>query len=113
MRKIGFIITSMCLFCLSVTAQKESSFPVQATVENGVVEGLYDTKSGLQLYRGVPFAQPPVGALRWKAPQPLGNWKGVLETKAFGPRPVQAIVFGDMNSRSNGISEDCLYLNVW
>ena len=107
------MFTGICLFCLSVLAQKESSFPVQTTVENGVVEGLYDTKSGLQLYMGIPFAQPPVGSLRWKAPQPLANWKGVLEAKAFGPRPVQAIVFGDMNSRSNGISEDCLYLNVW
>src|SRR5688572_26117149 len=99
MIKIAFMITGICLFYLPVAAQKESSFPVQATVENGVVEGLYDTKSGLQLYLGVPFAQPPVGSLRWKAPQPLGPWKGVLEAKAFGPRPVQAIVFGDMNSR--------------
>jgi para-nitrobenzyl esterase len=54
-----------------------------------------------------------VGDLRWKGPQPLENWQGVKETKGFGPRPVQAIVFGDMNSRSNGVSEDCLYLNVW
>ena len=107
------MIAGICLFSLSALAQKESSFPVQATVENGIVEGLYDTKSGLQFYLGVPFAQPPVGSLRWKAPQPLGNWKGVFEAKAFGPRPVQAIVFGDMNSRSNGINEDCLYLNVW
>ncbi|MCB0855855.1 MAG: carboxylesterase family protein, partial [Bacteroidetes bacterium] len=49
----------------------------------------------------------------WKAPQPLDNWKGVKETKKFGPRPVQAVVFGDMKSRSDGLSEDCLYLNVW
>src|SRR5665648_342679 len=51
--------------------------------------------------------------LRWKAPQPADNWDGVKETKSFGPRPVQSIVFGDMNSRSPGMSEDCLYLNVW
>jgi para-nitrobenzyl esterase len=113
MIKIASMLTGICLFYFSVAAQKESSFPVQTTVENGVVEGLYDTKSGLQLYLGVPFAQPPVGSLRWKAPQPLVPWKGVLEAKVFGPRPVQAIVFGDMNSRSNGINEDCLYLNVW
>jgi para-nitrobenzyl esterase len=113
MNKTTFLLTCLCLFSLSLTAQKDDSFPVQAVLENGVIEGLYDTKSGLQLYFGVPFAKPPVGNLRWKAPQPLDNWKGVLATKAFGPRPVQAIVFGDMNSRSNGLSEDCLYLNVW
>ncbi len=88
-------------------------FAVQATIENGVIEGLYDTRSGLQTYLGIPFAKPPVGDLRWKAPQPLDNWAGIKMTKQFGPRPVQAVVFGDMNSRSNGISEDCLYLNVW
>nr|ACN58839.1 carboxylesterase type B [uncultured bacterium BLR12] len=67
----------------------------------------------MQYYLGVPFAKPPVGQLRWKAPQPPENWKGVKETKKFGARPVQGIVFGDMHSRSDGISEDCLYLNVW
>ncbi len=94
-------------------AQGNNSFPVQVKIENGVIEGNYDTKSGLQVYLGVPFAKPPVGDLRWKAPQPLDNWQGVKETKKFGPRPVQGIVFGDMKSRSDGLSEDCLYLNVW
>jgi len=105
---VGFWMLSLALF-----AQGNNGFPIQATVENGTIEGLYDTKSGLQTYFGVPFAKPPVGDLRWKAPQPAESWKGVLATKVFGPRPVQAIVFGDMNSRSNGLSEDCLYLNVW
>jgi para-nitrobenzyl esterase len=102
----------LTMFVLSY-AQKENSFAVQVKVENGAIEGLYDTKSGLQLYFGIPFAKPPVGELRWKAPQPLDAWKGVRETKAFGPRAVQAPVFGDMSFRSNGMSEDCLYLNVW
>jgi para-nitrobenzyl esterase len=96
-----------------VLSQQRDAFPVQVKIEQGVIEGLYDTRSGLQYYLGVPFAKPPVGDLRWKAPQPLEPWKGVKMTKDFGPRPVQAIVFGDMNSRSNGVSEDCLYLNVW
>jgi para-nitrobenzyl esterase len=98
---------------LTVRAQSDNSFPIQTRVENGVIEGNYDVQSGLQTYRGVPFAKPPVGNLRWRAPQPLENWKGVLETKTFSPRPVQGIVWGDMNSRSKGLSEDCLYLNIW
>ena len=82
-------------------------------ISNGVIEGNYSTHSGIQTYLGIPFAKPPVGDLRWKAPQPLDDWKGVKETKTFGPRPMQKIIWGDMNSRSNGVSEDCLYLNVW
>jgi para-nitrobenzyl esterase len=94
-------------------AQTDFTFPVRATTSNGVIEGLYDTKEGIQMYLGVPFAKPPVGDLRWKAPQPIDNWKDVKPTKSFSARPVQGIVFGDMHSRSAGMSEDCLYLNVW
>jgi para-nitrobenzyl esterase len=108
-----FWLLIMALSFHEIQAQGNNGFPVQVKTENGIVEGLYDTKSGLQFYLGVPFAKPPVGDLRWKAPQPLDNWSGIKQTKAFGPRAVQGIVFGDMNSRSNGISEDCLYLNVW
>ena len=84
-----------------------------AKTATGIIEGNYDTHTGIQTYFGVPFAEPPVGALRWKAPQPLEPWEGIRETKAFGPRPMQPLVFGDMKSRSNGVSEDCLYLNIW
>tara|TARA_R110002167_G_scaffold65757_16_gene186047 strand:- start:59 stop:1636 length:1578 start_codon:yes stop_codon:yes gene_type:complete len=94
-------------------SQNNNAFPVQAKVENGTIEGNYDTHTGLQTYFGVPFAKPPVGDLRWKAPQPLEDWAGVKDTKKFGPRPMQTMVFGDMKSRSNGVSEDCLYLNIW
>ncbi|UWX56690.1 carboxylesterase family protein [Maribacter litopenaei] len=65
-------------------AQETNSFPVQVSIENGIIEGNYDTHSGIQRYFGIPFAQPPVGDLRWKAPQPVQNWEGVKETKAFG-----------------------------
>lgn len=94
-------------------AQTNNYLAVQATIENGIIEGNYDTKTGMQFYLGIPFAKPPVGDLRWKAPQPLDAWKGVKTTKKFGPRAVQGIIFGDMKSRSEGLSEDCLYLNVW
>ncbi|MBI1227616.1 MAG: carboxylesterase family protein [Bacteroidetes bacterium] len=94
-------------------AQNNDGFPVQTTIENGTIEGNYDTKTGIQKYFGIPFAKPPVGGLRWKAPQPADNWQGVKQTKQFGPRAMQKLVWGDMHSRSNGVSEDCLYLNVW
>ncbi len=107
----------MSLFILMVglkaLAQDTNAFSVQVNTKNGTIEGNYSTVDGIQTYFGVPFAQPPIGELRWKAPQPLENWSGVKETKTFGPRPMQKLVFGDMKSRSNGVSEDCLYLNVW
>ena len=79
---------------------------------NGVVEGVTEA-SGIHVYRGIPFAAPPVGDLRWKAPQPVQNWTDVRSAAQFGPRCMQASMFGDMVFRSNGMSEDCLYLNVW
>ena len=94
-------------------AQDKNAFPVQLKVEQGIIEGNYNTHSGIQTYFGVPFAKSPVGELRWRAPQPADHWEGVKETKTFGPRPMQTMVFGDMRSRSAGLSEDCLYLNIW
>ena len=113
MKKTGFLIALLCSLNGTMNAQDNNYFAVQTTIEHGIIEGNYDTKSGIQKYFGIPFAKPPVGNLRWKAPQSLDKWAGVKETKKFGPRPMQKAVFGDMNSRSEGISEDCLYLNVW
>jgi len=98
---------------MTAVAQGNNAFAVQVVTENGILEGNYDTKNGIQKYLGIPFAKPPVDELRWKAPQPLDNWEGVRPAKSFGPRAMQAPVFGDMKFRSDGISEDCLYLNVW
>jgi para-nitrobenzyl esterase len=113
MKKLLFLVVIIAGLKSQINAQSNNAFAVQATITNGIIEGNYNTFSGIQTYFGVPFAKPPVGGLRWKAPQPVENWKGVKQTKKFGPRPMQTIVFGDMNSRSDGVSEDCLYLNVW
>ena len=113
MKKVSFLIIFLCLISMTLDAQN-NSFAVQLTIQNGDIEGNYDTKTGIQKYFGIPYAKPPIGDLRWKAPQPLDNWKGsVKQTKQFAARPMQKLVWGDMNSRSNGVSEDCLYLNVW
>jgi len=83
---------------------------VQTT--NGPLEGT-TAASGIHEFKGVPFAAPPIGALRWREPQPVQNWTTVRPAKQFGPRAMQLPLFGDMNFRSDGVSEDCLYLNVW
>jgi para-nitrobenzyl esterase len=113
MNKSSLLICVLFLFSMFMNAQNNNDFSVQTSIEQGTIEGNYDTKSGIQRYFGIPFAKPPVGILRWKAPQPLEKWVGVKETKKFAARPMQKLIWGDMNSRSNGVSEDCLYLNVW
>ena len=87
--------------------------PPQVTIRNGVIAGATNAATGVRMYKGIPFAAPPTGELRWKPPQPVANWTGVRATSAFGPRCMQLPLFSDMVFRSNGMSEDCLYLNVW
>src|SRR5512134_63060 len=82
----------------------------QVRTKNGVVEGL--TESGVRTFRGIPFAAPPVGDLRWCEPQPAPAWEGVRKAVEFGPRCMQGRIFDDMVFRDLP-SEDCLYLNVW
>lgn len=84
--------------------------------ESGVVEGVAAALPDVRVFRGIPFAAPPVGALRWKAPQPVKHWKGVRKADEFGPRCMQPPIYPDMIFRDRPdkpMSEDCLYLNVW
>ena len=82
-------------------------------VATGMLSGIHDAKAGLDEFKGIPYAAPPVGALRWKPPQAAAAWSGVHVADRFGPRCMQRPLYGDMVFRSNGMSEDCLYLNVW
>ena len=79
--------------------------PGLARVDGGWIRG--EVLEGLTVYKGIPFAAPPMGELRWKAPQPVIPWEGVRQATGFAARPMQS-----GNSRY-GSSEDCLYLNVW
>ena len=113
MKRLSFIIITISCHIMSYSQSSNFGFAVQATTQQGVIEGSYDTKTGVQTYFGIPFAKAPVGELRWKNPEPADSWSGVREAKHFGARPMQPPVFGDMNFRSSNMSEDCLYLNVW
>jgi len=82
-------------------------------VEGGFVKGIVQDQ--LSIYKGIPFAAPPTDDLRWKAPQPVTPWEGVLTADKFAPACPQ-IPFPDTSSIKNTVgktSEDCLYLNVW
>jgi len=97
---------------VSLMAFSQTNSNLQVKVSNGTLEGVLES-SGIRSFKGIPFAQPPVGNLRWKEPQPAKNWTGVRKADKFGSNAMQTKVFGDMNFRSAGMSEDCLYLNVW
>lgn len=81
--------------------------------EAGNVEGTASADAKIRIFRGVPFAAPPVGDLRWQAPQHVQGWTGVRKAVEFGPRCMQGHIYSDMIFRDSGPSEDCLYLNVW
>ena len=108
-KKFSFLLFFM-VSGLTAIAQLNNDAPRVKTA-NGVLEGV--DESGIKTFKGVPFAAPPVGNLRWREPQRVQNWSGVRKADKFGPRAMQLPVFGDMNFRSDGMSEDCLYLNVW
>jgi para-nitrobenzyl esterase len=86
--------------------------PPTAKVEQGLLQGTVE--NGLAVYRGIPFAAPPVGDRRWRPPQPAANWKGIRRADSFAPECVQR-GFGPPPSGEEppAMSEDCLYLNVW
>jgi len=105
-------LLATAIFLAAVVVGRTSAAD-RVRVSSGVLEGTGAQSSGVRIFKGIPFAQPPTGDLRWKEPQPVKNWPGVRPAVRFGPRCMQAPVFGDMGFRSDGMSEDCLYLNVW
>lgn len=88
-------------------------------IEGGRISGIKSAESDVVAYKGIPFAAPPVGDLRWKAPQPVVPWEGVKKCDAFGASPMQAkpvsfmVYTPEFLIPEKPISEDCLYLNVW
>lgn len=108
----GLLAVLLLPASLAQTKTKGNVGSNRVKIANGLLEGITE-KSGIRAFKGVPFAAPPVGTLRWQAPQPVKNWSGVHQANQFGPRAMQLALFGDMNFRSDGMNEDCLYLNVW
>ncbi|MCR5646981.1 MAG: carboxylesterase family protein [Acholeplasmatales bacterium] len=99
-------------------------------IENGKIQGVYNENKDVLVYAGIPYAKPPVGDLRWKEPQDLDNWDGVLDCSQFKPMSYQprnsAVTSSLVNMYAEGawhpnyistdlepMSEDSLYLNVW
>lgn len=114
MRKIT-ALSFVFAFCCLALAQK---LPV-LKIEGGEVQGVATAKRGVVVYKGIPYAAPPIGENRWKAPQPVIPWEGVMVADRFGHPPFQAAHYPGGYTTEWGYgdeapySEDCLYLNVW
>ncbi len=81
-------------------------------VKNGLLRG--EEREGIAAFKGIPYAKPPIGELRFKAPQPAKSWYGVRDATEFGAASVQPqMPAGGFKAIEEPISEDCLYLNVW
>lgn len=112
------IIIFISVGLLSCESQK-SPFNAPVEIEGGFISGNRDSSTGVYSFKGIPFAQPPVGDLRWKSPKPVEPWDGIKPCAKFGPSPVQREPSPFMFWSSEFlippkmISEDCLYLNVW
>ena len=107
--------------------------PAQTEVlalKNGKVQGVYNQDKSVEIYAGIPYAQAPIGELRWKETQPVKDWNGTLDCSYFAPKAMQANGWAVMNSLvdmyaekgwhpdytmhpEQEMSEDCLYLNIW
>src|ERR1035438_7316001 len=81
--------------------------------ERGKVHGKTINDGKVKAFLGLPYAAPPVGDLRWKAPEAAAKWKGERDASKFGAHCAQGRVFDDMIFQDAGPSEDCLFLNVY
>src|SRR5215472_7374168 len=107
MRSLFPVIAICALAVLPVLAAD------RVKTDNGIVESTAAPKDGVRSFKGIPFAQPPVGDLRWREPKPARNWTGTRNADRFGARCMQWPPGNISTSRADAASEDCLYLNVW
>ncbi|UZK70467.1 carboxylesterase family protein [Sphingomonas sp. S1-29] len=92
------------------TAQAQR-IPAIVSIDTGRIAGV--EADGVLAWKGVPFAAPPIGPLRWRAPQPAAKWSGVREAKAYSSDCMQVPFGGDAAPLGTTPAEDCLYANVW
>ena len=106
--------TTWIVLTLGAAAAASAAIDAPVKLDTGMVSGVTADRTGasadLRVFKGIPFAAPPVGNLRWKAPQPAAKWEGVKKADQFGPRCLQNAGGG---ANAQPVSEDCLYLNVW
>jgi para-nitrobenzyl esterase len=105
-------LLTFAIFCSAPALPADSN---EVTVASGKLQGTLNTDHSVRMFKGIPFAAPPTGDLRWKAPQPAKKWTSVRSADKFGPACLQTDVFGDILQfmRDAQPSEDCLNLTIW
>src|SRR5215469_18317386 len=98
---------------LGLPLASRAADPLVIKTEQGKVKGETINAGKVKAFLGLPYAAPPVGDLRWKAPQPAAKWKDERDATKYGAHCAQGRVFEDMVFQDNGASEDCLFLNVY
>jgi para-nitrobenzyl esterase len=130
MKRIGLLLLLSAV--LFVVARPSAMIPDQVRIETGALAGVVGaTQPTVRVFKGIPFAAPPLGENRWRAPQPAAKWDGVRPADAFGAPCAAGAPFGGRGGggargaapgqapaaaappREPARSEDCLYLNVW
>ena len=101
----------IALFLALVIGGSLSDQKPTTRIQSGVLCGV--TEDGVDSYKGIPYAAPPVGEFRWRPPQPVAAWDGIRNASEFGPNCAQAGWGTPAGSIADGSSEDCLYLNLW
>jgi para-nitrobenzyl esterase len=116
MKRVPLALILLIAVPLSMAPRSSADGVEPVRVEQGLLAGTTGARPDVRVYRGIPFALPPVGALRWKPPQPPVSWQGVRQATEFSnacwqtPYPSSASIY---QSKLPPLSEDCLYLNVW
>jgi len=107
--RFRYLAVMAATLAISIPAYAQDG--VQVTLDSGVVAG--SEEAGILSWKGIPFAAPPVGALRWRAPQPVAPWSGVRQATAYGHDCMQVPFPSDAAPLGTAPAEDCLVLNVW
>lgn len=111
---ILLVILVVIVTCFIACKTDVTKDPLRRTTKYGVVEGYADDTTSSWVWKGIPFARPPVGELRWRAPQDPESWDGVKETKEECPTCTQLEQSPGWVLRPNVRGgEDCLYLNIY
>jgi para-nitrobenzyl esterase len=117
MKKKGISIFLILLLLSCTNLSKQVNEIVQT--EQGKIKGVRNQDNKVIVFKGIPYAAPPIGELRWKAPQPHKKWDGILNCSEFGPAAMQAdpqpfyMWTSEFIAPADKMSEDCLYLNIW
>ena len=102
-------LAALAIVLLSATSSEARSL----RIDGGQITDVAADAAGIRVFKGIPYAAPPVGELRWKAPQPVPAWKAIRAADEWGQRCVQSNRLGELDPLNKRMDEDCLYLNVW